>query len=227
MMKKFLVVSLLVVSMFAAMAQATVDVNATYVSKYIWRGYDLNSAQPAIQPGVSYAFGDSGVSLGLWGSYNVGSTSKQELTELDLTLGYDFSYESVDYSVGYTYYTFPNLSGASAKSGEIYLGATLSQVMFTPGLTVYYDHDQGNGLYSALSAGYDFGVVSSGLTIGYNSGQWAAKSGTTDITLALSKEFSVGSVTITPSASYALISDTSVNANSSEFWVGLDVAGSI
>ncbi len=226
-MRKILFVSVLTLILLTKLASASVDVNATYVSKYIWRGFDLNATQPAVQPGVAFPLGDGGVSLGLWGSYNIGSISPKQMTELDATLDYSFSTSGVDYSVGYTYYTFPNLTGVAAKSGEFYAGLSNGDLPFGPSLTFYYDHDQGNGLYANLSGGHDFNKVSSSLAIGYNAGQWAAKSGTTDIALGLSTEIPLGNIAITPSLNYVLISDTSVNANSSEFWFGIDVAGSI
>ena len=226
-MRKILFVFLIGLVLLTRMTFALVDGNATYVSKYIWRGFDLNAAQPAVQPGFAVGLGDSGASLGLWGSYNIGSTAKQELTELDATLDFSSSVSGVDYSVGYTYYTFPNLTGAAAKSGEFYARATLGEVPFGPGLTIYYDHDQGKGLYASLSGGYDFSMISSSLALGYNGGQWGAKSGSTDIALGLASEIPVGALTVAPSVNYVLISDTSVNPNSSEFWFGIDVTGSI
>jgi len=185
----------------------------------------MTASQPGLQPGVSVPLGESGVTFSVWGNYNIGSTTAKEFTELDGTLDYSFSAVGIDYSLGYTYYTFPNLSGAAAKTGEFYAGASLPNLPFGPGLTVYYDHDQGAGTYAALSGGKDLGSVSAGLTIGYNAGQWGAKSGTTDTTISLSKEFRAGSVVLTPSANYVLISDSSVNTNSSEFWFGVDIAG--
>ncbi|MEA3493484.1 MAG: TorF family putative porin [Candidatus Margulisiibacteriota bacterium] len=225
-MKKIMFAFLISLILLTRMTFALADLNATYVSKYIWRGFDLNAAQPAIQPGLTIGLGDSGTSLGLWGSYNIGAGTRQ-LTELDATLDYSLSVSGVDYSIGYTYYTFPNLTGAAAKSGEFYAGATLGEVLFSPGLTIYYDHDQGDGVYASLSGGYDLAMISSSLAVGYNAGQWGAKSGSIDIALGLSSEISVGAATVTPSVNYVLVSDTSVNPNSSEFWFGIDIAGSI
>lgn len=226
-MKKIIFAILVGLVLLSRMTLALVDGNATYVSKYIWRGFDLNAAQPAVQPGLTFGLGDGGASLGLWGSYNIGS-GNQEFTELDAILDYSSSMSGVDYSIGYTYYTFPNLTGAAAKSGEFYAGATLGEVLFSPGLTIYYDHDQGDGVYASLSGGYDFAMISSSLAVGYTGGQWGATAGISDIVLALSSEFEVGKFTLTPSLNYAIIpAGTGINANSSEFWFGIDLAKSL
>lgn len=223
-MKKILFGILVSLVIFSQMASAGLDVGAIYVSKYIWRGFDLNGTQPGIQPGIDYAIPDSNFTLSFWGNYNVGGLTKKEFTEADLVVDYSSSIkEGIDYSVGFTYYTFPNLTGLAAKSHEPYVGITFSKLVFTPAVTVYYDYDQGNGVYATLAGGYDFNLgsqpMSSGLTIGYNGGQWGATSGISDIVLALSTEFEMKCTTVSPSLGYAIIPN-----GTNTFWFGLGVS---
>jgi hypothetical protein len=50
-----------------AKAQVSVSGSATFVTKYIWRGYNLVD-DPAIQPSLDFGFGDSGFSANVWHS---------------------------------------------------------------------------------------------------------------------------------------------------------------
>jgi hypothetical protein len=51
-----------------AQAQVSAEVSAAAVSSYAWRGQRLADAF-VIQPGVTLGFGDSGLSVGAWGSW--------------------------------------------------------------------------------------------------------------------------------------------------------------
>ena len=214
-MKKLILVFAVSVLLFCHIASAGVSYNATFVSQYIWRGFDLNANQPAFQPGLSMPIGESDFAFDIWGSVNIGQVSAKEFTELDYILTYAKSVNGIDYSAGYTYYTFPNLTGAAAKSGEYYVGAGFSEAMFAPAVTLYYDHDQGDGLYASLSGSYDI----ASLSVGYNGGQWGATSGISDIALTLGDS---------PFLTYVYIPENSgVNASSSELVFGYSLEGQI
>lgn len=45
---------------------------ADVVSRYIWRGLNLGGSSPHVQPYIEYAFGESGLAIGAWGSYSTG-----------------------------------------------------------------------------------------------------------------------------------------------------------
>lgn len=236
-MKK-IIVGLLMMTVIAGVSYGAVDYNVTYSSQYIWRGFDnlgmagyANAA--AIQPGITVSDG-SGWSAGIWGNYAL--ASPRGFFELDALIGYSGTWKKgLDYSVGYTYYTFPIPNAAAATtSGELYTGLSWTEALFAPSLTVYYDHTTagGNGTYVNLSGGRDFTLgnlgISSSLAIGYNAGQWGATSGISDIVVGLSSPFAMGELTVTPSINYASIpSTTGINTQASEFWFALDLAGSI
>jgi len=59
---------------------------ADVVSRYIWRGLNLGSASPHIQPFMEYSFGESGLAIGGWASYSIGLGLAG--TEADLYLTY-------------------------------------------------------------------------------------------------------------------------------------------
>ena len=239
-MKKLttILMTTLMVVLAANAVFAAIDVNATYVSKYIWRGFDLGSPgvnNAAIQPGVS--INKDGYTLGVWGSFTLGSP--KGFSELDAYLDYSATLKKgLDYSIGYTYYTFPGpKTVAATTSGELYGGLTWTEVLLSPNLTVYYDHvvGGGNGLYASLSGGSEFNVgnlpVSYSLSLGYNGGQWGATPGISDLGISLSSAFDMGAVTVTPSLNYVSV-PTSFTATggtvaASGIWFGIDVAGSI
>jgi len=235
-MKKIPLIFCLILSVLLSTSAlaALVDANAAYVSKFIWRGFDCNGTQPAVQPGATLYLGGGGATFSLWGSYNIGNVTTQELTELDGILSYASSIrEGLDYSISYTYMTFQNLAGDAAKSKEIAVSLTGSLLPLSPTLMLAYDHDQGNGAYASLSGKYAFSIGSlpaiiSSLTVGYNTGQWGANPGLSDGTISLSSSFNLGGLNICPNINYAVIStDSGVNTDANVFWLGVSAASSI
>ncbi len=76
---------------------------ADFVSRYVWRGISLSGSEPHIQPWVEAEFGNSGLSLGFWGSYGIGPGSSG--TEADIYI----SYTPVDFlTFTVTDYFFPS-----------------------------------------------------------------------------------------------------------------------
>ena len=131
------------------------DVNLAYVSKYIWRGQDQNNGQPALQPGATFYLGNTGLSLGLWGNYNVGGIIGKQFTEIDYTVTYASAFnDNWNYSVYYSQYTYP--PEQSVRTGELFFALTGNSVPFTPTLTVSYDNDQGKGAYASLAGRNSF-----------------------------------------------------------------------
>ena len=77
-----------------------IDIDATYVSKYIWRGYDLFDDHAAFQPSMNLDIFDTGFSVNFWGSIPMGSGSNVHemvtdginmLQEYDYTFAYSTS----------------------------------------------------------------------------------------------------------------------------------------
>ena len=100
-MKKGMMIAALVILGMAGVANAVetaygdlgIDVDATYVSKYIWRGIDKYDDKAAFQPSVNFDLFDSGWSFNVW--YSVAGASGDS----------DFSTvnaEEFDYSVTYS-----------------------------------------------------------------------------------------------------------------------------
>jgi hypothetical protein len=176
-------VTLLCGSGWTADERAKVEgsVELAFNSKYLWRGQNLVDGA-VLQPGGSLSYG--GVSGTVWANYD--ADDGEEWTELDYTLDYttslgilDSGLDLVTLSVGYTHYTFPNLE-AGDFSQEVYLAAALETVL-PPSLAVYYDFEEGDGMYYELGIGHSIALggaagLSLGGTVGYNDGEWGYES---------------------------------------------------
>jgi len=86
----------------------SVDFETFQASKYVWRGLVCND-EPVAQPSLTLSW-QSGVSLNLWGSFDQTDfgDAKCRFSELDYTLGYDWTSGGKEWTVGYAVYTYPN-----------------------------------------------------------------------------------------------------------------------
>ena len=114
-MKKSILLTAMVLLVMTGLAQAQelgIDIDATYVSKYLWRGFDILDDVSAFQPSININFGDTGFSFNLWTSYaGSGGNNRVNLTEYDYTLAYGntlFEGETyaTDFTANYIYYDF-------------------------------------------------------------------------------------------------------------------------
>jgi hypothetical protein len=89
--------------------------DASYVTKYIWRGFDKLDDKGAFQPSVNLAL-DNGLNFNVWSSLagaakNNGSISTVDATEVDYTISYKNTLGEdaclTKYNVGWRYYTYP------------------------------------------------------------------------------------------------------------------------
>jgi uncharacterized protein (TIGR02001 family) len=107
-LKKIFVFILTFLSGISFAQDFDINVNADLVSRYIWRGINMNDAfniQPALALSVS------GFSFGFWGSYSL--TNNLDYNnfgqELDTWLGYTYAFENgMSVGVIVTDYYFPN-----------------------------------------------------------------------------------------------------------------------
>ncbi len=201
-------------------------------SSYIWRGFDLNPThQPVMQPSVTFAFGDSGLSANVW--FSISSVDRQ-LDETDFTLSYDFKIsENVALSAGfihYAWYLTKNFDFDDNTTHEFYLTAALPKVPLSPGLSVYYDFHNGDGIYAALSLAHSLklkknAAVDLSASLGYNDGIWLEEdddTGISDLSLGAAVPIVVGKVTLTPFVNYTIVFLDDVSEEN-HFWFGLSV----
>jgi hypothetical protein len=79
---------------------------ADFVSRYVWRGFDLGADAPSLQPNVAIVAG--GFTAGFWGAYSF--SNEEALDEIDFYASYSFALgeNSGALSLGFTDYMNPN-----------------------------------------------------------------------------------------------------------------------
>jgi hypothetical protein len=203
------------------------------VSSFIWRGFDLDPVHhPVVQPSVSYGFGDSGFAIDLWSNF---SFESKELHEADLILSYQVpTPASYSLSFGYCLYGWyfaDQLSGFDQRTThEVSVTLGLPEIPLAPELTVFYDLDDGDGLYAALAIAHAVPVHHTTLelsaSLGYNGGQWLpddADTGLSDLNLGVAVPFEWRGTTITPFATYTVVFLDEISEDN-HLWYGLSLS---
>jgi uncharacterized protein (TIGR02001 family) len=205
----------------------------SFVSKYIWRGFDtIADDRPAIQPSLTFDFGKSGVWFNLWSAVALADT---DFVELDLVLGYDRDLSNyLSFFAGMGYFTFPSMSGypdENSTTPEVYAGITANALPFSPSFTLYYDFNLGDGIYATLSLSRDFRIgtrmLNASFLVGYMDQYQdiGVDPGFSDVCLGVSTDFDYGNFTLTPCINYVIVPNETVN-DENEFWAGLMVGWS-
>jgi hypothetical protein len=254
-MKKVILLTAVVLLSATTFAQAqeelTGTVDVTYLSQYIWHGFNMYDNQSAIQPSIDLDLYGTGVGLNvLWLRANTSGYESGE--ELRYTLTYDnslYEYETyaTDYQVGWTYYDFPHVS--SDNDIQEYFG-TLSWPEICPEgvvpsytvikLSAAQSNSQASevgGWLHILGLSYDLPVegllpdtpeqiLHLSAAMVYNDGAVAAgvDHDWSHAVFGVTTDFDLGNeCTFTPGVYYQSSWDNSVNP-SDELWVSLGVS---
>lgn len=91
--KKLLAVLFICIASISFAQDLSLNAGADFVSRYIWRGLNINDAIN-IQPVLSLSV--SGFSVGFWGSYSLSNNSSEDIygQELDTWIGYNYAFEN-------------------------------------------------------------------------------------------------------------------------------------
>jgi len=201
------------IAMTAGQLVAGFSYQVDFTSRYIWRGFDLNpNKKPAIQPSVTYAFGDSGFAVTAWGSI---SFEDKAATELDFILNYDFKTNG-DYTLSagianYGWYFGGDFDWENNTSQEAYVTLGFPKFFLSPKVTAYYDFGNGDGFYFLLETGHTLELsekLKADLyaNLGYNAGQWLpdwVDTGFSDLVIGASVPLKMGKVTVSPFVNYS------------------------
>lgn len=231
---KRLFLTLMLISLFLLPNSLTAElyIQADLLSRYIWRGFDLNPyGNPVIQPSIGYAFGESGLAVNLWSSF---SFENKEVDEFNLYLTYKKNlseYLSLEAGlIHYGWYFAPEFSFKDDTSHEVFVSASLSNVLIDPSLTVFYDFTNGDGFYILFEAGYCLKLlkpagIDLSASLGYNGGQWLAEGvdpGFSDFNLGVTLPVTVGRFRISALATYTVVLLDAIGKDN-HFWYGLTV----
>jgi len=177
-----------------AQAEEAVSVYADIggFSQYIWRAAAQGTGQGSLQGDVGIDH-ESGLSANVWFATGVATDD----TEFDFTVDYSGEAGDIGYSVGFIAYVFANDSTLDAE--EFYVGASYD----IASLTAYI----GDGYnYIELGAGATVAdMFDASAAVGINSPDTGTS--TTHITLGASKDFDMGSYTLSPSLTIGSVTD--------------------
>lgn len=189
------------------------SLDATFMSKYVWRGVLLTD-DPVSQTALTIA--KDGLSLNIWNNMDLRDVNgnDKEVNELDYTLNYSFGVGSLSVSSGMIQYTFPNTDFDSTT--EVYVGLS-SEVIGDTSVTVFQDIGAAEGTYVSLGNGVSIPVgdlssvdISGSLAWGsskHNNFYFGEDNGAvTDFLIGVSVPFSIGNYfSAAPSVSYSSI----------------------
>ena len=181
--KKMIVAGVLTLSMLGtgasvALAEEEVpsaDASVAFLSKYVWRGFELSDDSMVIQPSLTASY--KGFSANLWGNLDTKyyQTDAHNWNETDFTLSYDGAYEKLGYGVGWIYYALEDVASANVRANDTqeFYGTLSYDVLLAPTFTFYYDVSDFNGLwYANLAFSHTFMIAEKygldlGLSFGY------------------------------------------------------------
>ena len=226
-----------------------IDLDTTYVSKYIWRGYDLFDDHAAFQPSVNLDLFGSGFSVNAWGSIPMGSGNGiNDFQEYDYTLAYSTSVfadqpYALDLGANYIYYDFPKVnSRAVPDTQELGLSCALPNLIKIGNSALVPSYYIGKlwptysslgfdvaGGYHSFALGYELSIPKTDYSlnlstdINYNDGMFGADHDWSHATIGLSSSLPVGPATFTPFLYYQISLDESVN-NEDELFGGISAS---
>jgi len=250
-MKKSILLTAMVLLVMTGLAQAQelgVDFDATYVSKYIWRGVDRLDDVSAFQPSININLGDTGFSFNLWTSYaGSGGNGRVNLTEYDYTLAYgDTLFEGETYATNFTanyiYYDFIDQPTRAADAQELGVAFAWPNICPMGVVPSYYVGkiwaSRSNsslaknyeGWVHVFGLGYDLAVpgiidtadqiINVSAAAVYNDGYAVAEHDWSHIVWGASTSIDYGPGTFTPAIYYQTSMDDAVNTED-EFWTSM------
>jgi uncharacterized protein (TIGR02001 family) len=126
--------------------------SVSFLSKYMWRGYELSGDNLVLQPSITLGY--KGFAVNSWSNMDTDADNKTSWTETDLTLSYDKKVGPVGLGAGYIYY---GLNEAD-DTKEFYLKASYDTIL-APTLIMYRDIDAFPGYYFNLCLSHSFDVA--------------------------------------------------------------------
>ncbi len=238
-----LLVGILLVAPANAQEDISVSITLDSYSGYIWRGGVIGADDKIVaQPGIEVGFGESGFTLGAWGSWFVQDridntnpdAQTQNADELDFYADYSRTLNEdrgLGISIGYIQYVFPSASEDENHSEEAYIGLSLDNAL-APALTFYYDFGLADAWYVSLSGGYDIPlgsedgqVLSLGASVAmsnYEDETGANKTSFNDITVTASLSCNACAILIAPTIGFSY-ADSKINPDNSTFWGGVSI----
>ena len=224
--------------------ELAIDVDFTWVSKYMWRGQDLMGGHASFQPSVNIDLWGSGFSFNWWaalpGSSGSRGLSTVNATEYNYSITYSDSFLEgdslqTDYAASYIYYDFPVVSSEVADAQEMQLALSWPKIC-PAGVTPSYTYAQlwpaygggaakGNGgAYHIFGLEYEDNSMALPLTyswdITFNDSAYEADSDWSHMVFGLATSMDIGPGTLSPGLFYQVAFEDKAADRNDEFWSG-------
>ncbi len=132
------------------------SVSAAFLSKYVWRGYELSKDSLVIQPSITVGY--RGFEANLWGNLDTNDkftgAEKAKWNETDLTLSYTHDLGPVKLTGGYIYYALEGVE----DSQEVFLKIG-GNFLLSPTLSIYREVANYPGWYLNLGVSHSFNLT--------------------------------------------------------------------
>ena len=225
----------------------TVALDATYVSRYLWRGYNFyENNHSAFQPSVDVDLFGTGFGLNVWTSMANGSGFEDD-KEIDYTFSYSNSLfdqqpYATKYSLGWVDYTCPGKSRQDGDMQELYLSLAWPEIC-PLGVTPYYtaaatwpskgggDTSANSGWFHIVGLCYDLTLANlpddqalhlSAETI-YNDGAYGSDHDWSHAVFGVSTDIAIAEhLTFSPGVYYQCSWEDTVNTQD-EYWFSLSL----
>lgn len=221
-----------------APAFCQLEVTGSLVTNYVWRGFDVLSGGPAIQPSITYSVEETGFSANMWGSWAI--TKRQDgsirnLDELDLTVAYTKNIGDYSLNAGYIYYGFPSMDGYPdelSTNSEANIGVSFDKIPFSPSVNAFLalNDKSWDGLYVSVGAGHSIPTSAANLnlslSIGYTDQSLVTNltdAGLSDMNLSLDTGFECCGLNWTPAFTLTYVPMKEVFSDYLIFWGALNV----
>ena len=89
----FLTITLTFITFSSTFAGITFE--NVFVSRYIWRGFDLTDNKPCMQPSITFHDERTGLSLNFWNSTGIDRDKTKGADEWDFSIGYSKNISNV------------------------------------------------------------------------------------------------------------------------------------
>ncbi len=240
----FLVLILCVAVIFPGTSKAEIIAEGSFVTDYMWRGFNVLNGSPAFQPAITFKANKLGITANAWASWaltkrsDLDSTYNAEWDELDLTIDWTRSFGPVDFTIGYfhlNWFNHDKWPDELTTTSEVFTGISFTRVPFTPTVTVYYDYNKtefkngipesvgGDGVYVLVELVQPVEAVEGTVfdlyfSTGYMDQEWVAKDGISDVNFGFSTAFNLNGVEFIPGFTATFIPMDDINNEHFVFW---------
>ena len=134
----------------------TINLNNSFYSHYIWRGYELSHNSFVMFPTVTITY--KGFSLNWWGDIDTDYAGEPEgfqCWEQDYLAWYSNSWKKLNYTIGYIYYNTKNHAHWDTQEMWVSLGLN---TLLSPTLSVWYDIEDSGSWYYNLAVSHSIPI---------------------------------------------------------------------